>query len=114
MKPQMLDLHDEKNSVQKRKISHARTFAQIDFDVPGKAQAWQRARRQDSDSEGAASSSLRTTRRTRPANTKSTWAGERRSRCADRVKTDRAGTADVQRVLRGAEIVAEVEARVRH
>jgi len=36
MKPQMLDLHDEKNSVQKRKISHARTFAQIDFEVPGK------------------------------------------------------------------------------
>ena len=36
MKPQMLDLHDEKNSVQTRKISHARTFAQIDFEVPGK------------------------------------------------------------------------------
>ena len=36
MKTQMLDLHDEKNSVQKRKISHARTFAQIDFEVPGK------------------------------------------------------------------------------
>ena len=43
MKPQMLDLHDEKNSVQTRKISHARTFAQINFDVPGKVQAWQRA-----------------------------------------------------------------------
>jgi len=44
MQPQMLDLNDEKNSVQKRKISHARTFAQLNFEVPGKPHGKARAR----------------------------------------------------------------------